>query len=98
MRRAVLVVLGLVILVLGGIGGVAWWLGRAAPAPDLLIQQADGNLVLLKEPDQFRPLTTESDGRQRIFAFPVPSPDGRAIAYVDTLHSTGGVTSSLVVH
>lgn len=99
MRRVVVIILLLVILMLGGIaGGVVWWLDRAGPAPEMLIQQADGNLVLLTEPGQSRPLTTDADGRRRIFAFPVPSPDGRTIAYVDTLHGTDGVTTSLVAH
>ena len=98
MRRAVLVVLGVVLLMLGGItGGVVWWLGRAAPTPELLLQQADGNLVFVNAPEQSQALTTDSDGRQRMYAFPVPSPDGRMIAYVDTLQRTGSVTSSVVV-
>jgi hypothetical protein len=99
MRRVVLIVIGLVVLTLGSTaGGMFWWLGRAGPPPELLIQQANGNLMLVSEPDHFRPLTMDGDGRRHIYAFPVPSPDGRMVAYVDTLHETAGVTSSLVVH
>lgn len=97
MRRVVVIILGFVILVLASItGGVVWWLGRAGPAPELLLQQEDGNLILVTQPGQSRALTTDADGSRRIFAFPVPSPDGRTIAYVDTLHGTDGVTTSLV--
>src|SRR5690349_12998308 len=99
MRRVVVIVLVCVLLVLGGItGGVVWWLGRSGPPPEMLIQLDDGNLALVTQDGQSRPLTTDSDGSRRIFAFPVPSPDGRTIAYVDTVRGTGGITSSLVAH
>lgn len=99
MRRAVLAVLTLVLLVLGSLVAAAtWWLGRNGPPPVLLIQHSDGNLVLADAAGQLRPLTTDADGNKRIYAFPVPAPDGRSIAYVETLHGTEAVTSSLVVH
>ena len=99
MRRVVVAVLTLVFLLLGGLVAAAtWWLGRNGPPPELLIQRADGNLLLADAEGQVRPLTTDADGRERIYAFPVPAPDGRSIAYVETLHATQAVTSSLVVH
>ena len=99
MRRAVLAVLGLVLLVVTGIGGgLAWWLRRDGPRPELLIQRADGNLALVAPDGQTRTLTSDSDGRLKLYAHPVPSPDGRGVAYVETVHGTNAVTSSLVVH
>ncbi len=98
MRRVVIIILTLVLLVLAGIGGgVAWWIRRDGPAPVLLIQHDDGNLILADEQGELRPLTTDADGRSRFYAFPVPAPDGRSVAYVETLHGTDVVTSSLVV-
>ena len=99
MRRAVLAVLILVMLVIAGIGGgLAWWVERAGADPELLIQRADGNLLLVNPDGETRLLTADADGRLRLYAHPVPAPDGRSIAYVQTLHSTSVVTSSIVVH
>lgn len=98
MKRAVFAIFTLVFLALAGIaGGLVWWLGRGGPAPVLLIQRGDGNLAVQDARGGLRPLTTDADGRTKFYSYPVPAPDGLSIAYVQTLHGTSAVTSSLVV-
>jgi TolB protein len=98
MGRAVAAVLAAALLILSGLAaGLVYWLGVDQPRPVLLIQHQDGNLILADAAGDLRPLTTDADGRGRIYAFPVPAPDGRAVAYVETLHGTSDVTSSVIV-
>ena len=99
MRRAVLVILLAVVVVIAGTSaGVALWLRRYGPPPELLIQRADGNLALLDAQGQRRQLTTDADGRTRSYGFPTPAPNGRSVAYVETVRTTDAISSSLVVH
>jgi hypothetical protein len=98
MRKAVVAIFGAVLLIVAGIaGGITWGLARVTLHPALLIQHADGNLVVQDSRGRLRPLTTDADGRGRIYAYPVPAPDERSVAYVATVHGTTAVSSSLVV-
>ncbi len=99
MRRAVLAILLVVFVILSAAaGGVIWWLGRVAPNAELLVQQADGNLLLVTTRGEGQPLTGDANGRTRFYGHPVPSPDGRSIAYVKTVHNIEEVASALVIH
>ena len=99
MRRAVVSILLIVLIIMSAAaGGVIWWLGRVAPGAELLIHRDNGNLLLVTRHGDARPLTTDADGRRRFYAYPVPSPDGRSIAYVQTVHNMEEVASALVVH
>ncbi len=65
--------------------------------PTILLEQGDGNLALVDTQGAVKPLTTDADGTKLSYSFAVPAPDGSLIAYVETLHSSQAMTSSLVV-
>jgi TolB protein len=98
-RRVVLLVLGVVLLIMVGIGGGAYWLLQQVPSsPVLLVQQRSGNLVLVDAEGGQRALTTDADRATRVYDFPVVAPDGRSVAYVETLVEDDGFQFSLIMH
>lgn len=80
--RRLLVALGLVATVALVVAGV-WWQRSPSPSPwPIVLQRADGNLVLIGNSGQEQALTTGGDGSSLIYVNPTPSPDGRSIAVV----------------
>ncbi len=75
---------------------MACWLVPTTPV--LLVQHADGNLALVDAKGGQRALTNDADGKTRTYDFPVPSPDGRSVAYVQAEREDSGVRSSLIMH
>ena len=64
----------------------------------LLVHHTDGNLVVVDAKGGQRALTTDANGTTRTYDFPVPAPDGRSIAYVQTERGEDGLRSSLIRH
>jgi TolB protein len=98
MRRAVLVLFVVVAMVLAAaVVGAAWWLRAYEDAPELLVQRANGQLILVDASGRHRSLAAGPESMTRILAHAAPAPDGRSVAYVETLHGEDAVRSSLVV-
>lgn len=96
MRRLVLTLGALIAIAAGGAGAGAWWsTAREAPGWPILVQQSDGNLLLVKREGAPQQLTTDADGQNIAYLFATPAPDGRSFAAVRT--SAGGQAASLIV-
>jgi TolB protein len=73
----------LLVVVLAGAGGLAWYLVRGRQAPIRLVAVGSDTRMRLIDRDGERVLASDtSDAADLNFAFPAPAPDGRQLAYV----------------
>jgi TolB protein len=77
--------------------GTWWYTASAVHRLPILLQTADGNLVLADESGQTHPLTNDADGRNLLYLFATPSPDGRSVAVVAIRNPTTDPAAALVV-
>lgn len=98
MRRWIRTAMVLLTVLLGSASAGGWWVQqrRGGDWP-ILIQQADGNLLLADERGAHRPLTTDADGQRLTYMFAAPAPDGRSVASV-AVRSAPTPSTALIVH
>lgn len=102
MRRVVLMVVLLAGVIAGGAAGGVTWADRyivnqRAARPLMLLQQADGNLAIMRFDQALTPLTTDANTATRLYRYAAPAPDGSSVAFVEDVLATNGVSSTLVV-
>ncbi|HEX6290831.1 MAG TPA: hypothetical protein VFZ66_16725 [Herpetosiphonaceae bacterium] len=99
MRRFAQALSMIVALLLGTTSAGVWWVARGMPeAWTIVVQQRDGNLLLVDEQGRTRPLTSDANGSTLIYRFPTPAPDGRSVAAVTLRHTSASIVSTLTIH
>lgn len=99
MRRLIRALSMIVALALGILSaGTIWMTASAQPGWSIVVQQRDGNLMLLDEQGQTKALTSDANGQSILYRLPTPAPDGKSVATIALRHGVTYVSSSLVVH
>ena len=85
----------LLLVVLAGTGGLAWYLLRGSAAPIRLVAVGPDKTVRLLGQDGERVLASDANDADTLnYAYPTPAPDGRRLAYV-TVDDNGAAIQHL---